>query len=293
MHAFYGLDLRGQDAVEQSTRWGWQVTAGAELRIFGDLLMTDGFRLSRLWHTPLYALMRSDAAPQRYSAIFVIEGNGSLRVGKEEVYFGPSSLLIHDDGPSTLECAGPVASIRISHRWAPALPQGMRREEVPLAIQADESCAAVLSATVNTLFKGKPSAARIGDAALLALLNSLVAAILDRGVARKAGPAIEEPDSLFQQAVAVIGEHFADPAFRVSALGPHLGVSPGHLYRIFAGRGTSPAQVLRERRVAYAEANLPLLPTPAEIAAVARASGYLSARALRRALRGGTELAQV
>ncbi|OOB89638.1 hypothetical protein B0T42_16295 [Rathayibacter sp. VKM Ac-2630] len=76
--------------------------------------------------------------------------------------------------------------------------------------------------------------------------------------------------------------HAADPEFSAAALARTLAVSDRHLRRIFHGRGTTPAAVLRDARLARARALLvaPASPTEGD---VARMAGFRTARALKRA----------
>ncbi|AWO83472.1 AraC family transcriptional regulator [Gordonia terrae] len=87
-----------------------------------------------------------------------------------------------------------------------------------------------------------------------------------------------------EAAAELIEQHFADPRYSADSIASALHMSRRHLYRHFADADTSPAILLKRRRLAHAmellaaEPDLPL-------DAVAGRSGFLSVAALRGRLR--------
>jgi len=81
---------------------------------------------------------------------------------------------------------------------------------------------------------------------------------------------------------------FTDPAFSVRSAASEVHVSERHIERMFASRGLSPSAYLRTLRVDFARA---LIAARAEtgmtMQAIARQSGFASARTLRRVLAEG------
>lgn len=291
MRSYADIDAHGADALVALARVGWTVEeADPTFRAGGDLLTTHGFTLGRIWHTS----MRARSAPatgtgeDEYVAMLIVEGRGICTIDGNPVTFEPGMLLIYDAAAAAvLETPSMTAAIHVSHFWNAILPAGMRRDDVPAAIRPPERFLALLAAMVNTTFEHRLEQTDLGFPAWLTSINAAVSALLSSTLENTR--TVASPSTLFDRATALIDERHTQPEFTVADIAAHFGVSTAWLHQAFADRGTTPRRVLQGVRVAHARTLLPQLPTPAEIAAAAIASGFGTGRALRRALRTGDD----
>ncbi|MFB7843753.1 helix-turn-helix domain-containing protein [Microbacterium sp. NPDC056052] len=290
MRIDYALDTQGAAARAVLASINWTVDdPAAPLRLGGDILVTDSFVLSRLWHTPTRSHRNAPNEQDetgRFVATLIVEGTGVYTIAGEGHAFEPGILLIYDPTlPAAFESAVPVAAIHVSHRWTDILPAGLRREDVPVVSTPPEELAGLFTTMVNATFEQRLDECDLGFAAWLASIDSAVSSLLHNTL--RACYGLAHPTTLYERALHIIDEQHTDPTFTVAGLAGHLGVSKAWLHRAFAERGTSPRHALQDARIAHARTQLPRLPTPQEIAAAAaaEASGFATSRALRRALR--------
>lgn len=89
-------------------------------------------------------------------------------------------------------------------------------------------------------------------------------------------------DALFLTACRLIEVYYADRHLAGSTMAAAAGCSRAHLYRAFAGRGTTFANVLRDVRLSKAKGLL-ISPRPRSIAQVAALTGYADQSSFSRA----------
>ncbi|VXB75341.1 hypothetical protein MICRO8M_50157 [Microbacterium sp. 8M] len=288
MRSHFDLDTHDPGAPSVFAELGWVLDeAYAPFRAGGDVLTGSGFVLARMWHTPLRAHTEASCMTDEcFSAMLVVEGNGQRSIGQAQVPFEPGVLMIHDARLETeVDVPVSVAAIHLSRAWNAILPSGVRAEDVPLSFRPPARFQAVLAAIVNTAFQERIGESDLGYTAWLASIDAAMSALLNSALDDLR--VVRSPATLYERAVALIEQQYSDPEFTVADLAESLSVSKPWLHQAFANEGTTPKRVLQRVRVDHALRLLPPLPTPTEIADAAAASGFATARALRRSLRAG------
>jgi AraC-like DNA-binding protein len=283
------LHLSGPRAHAWLRSVGWASEQSAPpLQVAGDVLAIDGFRLSRLWHTPGTLLTDRPARPEDRAAVdLVVPVAGEVRIeghrAAVRVRPGGFALLRSDDG-MRIGADEDSAWLALRTPWQrlglTGAPAGEEPHEHPAADGYSGAFVSLVNATLNAAFSpedpGLPELRRALEATAAALVKQSLRTEHPQG-----GLA-----ALFLRATALIDAEAGDSGFTAVELATRLGVSRATLDRAFRRSGTTVAASLRDRRVFLATSLLAAHPSssPAARAAVARQAGFPTLRSMDRTL---------
>lgn len=255
--------------------------------LIADEIAVPDFRAARVWHSA--AALERQAAPGIVYVVLIADGAAetSAEGGLREV--GAGHLVVAPrDGVLLLRSADRVARFEFEVRaeelpLAPPVARELERGVV--APDAAPSFRPVLLATMNAGFNAELGPRSAGFASYRLAVTSLLGALLDEALARRADGRSTREAVLHRRALHAIAVHAADPGFSAASLAQVLNISGRHLRRVFEGHGITPAAALRDARLQRVR-TLQAAPTPPPLRETARIAGFRSSRALRRAAAG-------
>src|SRR5699024_7707161 len=122
---------------------------------------------------------------------------------------------------------------------------------------------------------------------LLEHTERLALATLTQALSAQTGraPRLQQDNNLFEAAQHYIARHFNTPGLQVAQVAHALGCSRAALYRAFARRDCSVADMIRTRRLDHAGQLLAKTASTTRIGDIAAHCGYADLRTFNRAFR--------
>lgn len=157
--------------------------------------------------------------------------------------------------------------VEISHDSTPEYYKTLK-QRAPVRITSSSAIVATLEDLPRTVARSNPGAA---SAELQEIMGFLYSAL-----------GLNKTHHAYGFLYALLSEHYRDPNFNIARLARLSGFSSRQLHRIFAFRGTTPSDTLRNLRSAYAVDQLEHTMLPVE--QIAMGSGFASRQALFRAM---------
>lgn len=218
---------------------------------------------------------------------FVREGAVRVRHGddRREIIDPASGLVLFDcDRPITTWSNDVALAVLALPR--PAVMAALGRDRAsrlaPMMRLPQAGFAAVWRAHMDELSRSGARLDHAGSLAAIEAASALAFAVLaGERTARDAGMADE---ALYEAALRIVRLCAGDPAFVAGRLAARLGCSRSHLYRVFAGHGTSVGACIREARLGRAH-DLLLRERRTPIGLVALRCGYGDLSAFGKAFR--------
>ncbi|QHC71561.1 helix-turn-helix domain-containing protein [Rathayibacter sp. VKM Ac-2801] len=266
----------------------WSADGAPPLHLAGDVLAVDGFRLSRLWHTP--GTLRTDPPllPRDRAEVDLI-----VPVAGEVVVDGPLDsarlrpgglALLRRDDSARFQAEEDSAWLALRTSWGRLGLTSALADEPSCTLPAADSYSGAFVSLINATLNADLSAGEPGFGELRRALEAAASALVKQSL----HPSLPEDglEGVLLRAIAVIEAEAGDADFTASELTRRLGVSRATLDRAFHRRGTTVAATLRERRVHLAASLLAASPSlsPSARAAVAEQAGFRTLRAMDRAL---------
>ncbi|KZX21312.1 AraC family transcriptional regulator [Rathayibacter tanaceti] len=286
---------------EDSERWfrdrDVRVSSAHRIRLYSDEIIGGSeFRLARIWHSPAELALSTPPG----CVLLVLQVEGSLEVTPQHSeHPGPGGatrrLELRDLAILPPATRFSFAATENSARYeltvsidalppstAAALASGGIRRAEPGPMQA-----VLLSAATEALNQ-RPQPEDPGFAFLQLALTDIAGGVLFEALRVRSSGRFARPDELRERAEDAILLHAGDPDFSVTDLASVVEISADYLFRVFRTVGVTPAQAIRRRRVTLAHAHLERRAGGSALTRddIARLSGFRSAEALRRALRG-------
>lgn len=217
-----------------------------------------------------------------------VGGGGRATVGKSDMSLRPggSFYLIDAQRPLRIRMAPGFANIHMSLPRRQVI-EVMGRDPCaagpPIVELGSRGLLGMADATLRSLVQRLRELDEAEMAAAVRMVASLVVTGLQRQLEIPGD--VDRPgayDVLFSTACRLIELYYADRNLAASTIAAATGCSRAHLYRAFARRGTTFANVLRDVRLSKARALL-LGPRPRSIAQVAALTGYADQSSFSRA----------
>jgi AraC-like DNA-binding protein len=280
----YGIHLEGPPAVEEAAAQGWNLNADSPLQIAGDVLDTATLALRRIWFSR-GGLHRPAASVPSGHLSLILPVTGSVAMESTETGTTPvdrtALALLHAEAPqqiiseeafAVIEVQLPIGRFNTAHVQTTALPP---------VLPSNAELAAGLVGLVNAVFNSRLSEGSAGYGPTRQALEYAALALV--------ADAAEQADAIdpdLHRAMNILLDHYSDPAFGVAELAAKAAVSERQLYRLFQRAGTSPAEAIRSHRarVAREAIDRALRNTVRARAAIARATGFTSAKAMQQAI---------
>ncbi|PPH53000.1 helix-turn-helix domain-containing protein [Rathayibacter sp. AY1E2] len=282
------LQLSGPRVEAWLRSLGWASDGAPPLHLAGDVLAVDGFRLSRLWHTP--GTVRTDPplpALDRAEVDLIVPVAGEIVVDGplEAARLRPGGLaLLRRDDSARFRAEEDSAWLALRTSWGRLGLTSAQSGGPSCTLLAADSYSGAFVSLVNATLNADLSAGDPGFSELRRALEATASALIKQSLP----PARPEDglEGVLLRAIAVIDAEAGDADFTAGALAMRLGVSRATLDRAFHRRGTTVAATLRERRVHLAASLLAASPSlsPSARAAVAERAGFRTLRAMDRAL---------
>lgn len=283
------VHLTGPDAVDWLGKRGWHVRSyRGTFRLNADLIWTDTFAIGRIWHTPAeIEIIGSDTEPN-VRAIVVVGVSGDHQVVNEAGThtLRPGDHVVHGNADLfsliTHEPASRVVLATLKTRLTVQNPD-LLRNGTPVSVAS--TIASIFISAAHASLASPMTEASAAFPAWRRGLENLLAASLDSTARDRYSFTSYAQSEEIGRAMAVIDSNATDPSFTIRHLATDLVMSKSRLHAVFDGTGTTPGQLLRRTRVNLANAHLrEARPTGAELARVAKLSGFGSVRSLQRAL---------
>lgn len=268
--ASWGVAAKGGEALVQLQTHGRALVAPEDFRVVVDHVWDERVRLRRAWSTECVE-QNSLSAPgsSELRVVSVLNGRATATALGRTHLLPAGSMIVFSGGLEyQLTFPTPTARLEVSVD----LRQDVDQFHVLRGL--DAGLAAPLVTVAASLIEQRMSPGdprwRYGSSALLTLARGMT-------------QARHSADNPFLQALDLIQEEAGDPTLTVARVAAYLRVSPRTLHRYFSMQGTSVSAELTRMRVERARQALHsggVAPRDA-----ARASGFLSVRAMRDALR--------
>jgi AraC-like DNA-binding protein len=285
LHAARRSRLQGIDVDDWMRAHGWRMTGSSAegARMFADEAVSSAMTIRRVWHTPFQFEALPARTPRRTLVWLQVDGSLTLRgESSRERTIGPPSVFFPTPGvPLTVRSTAPTARIEIEiddiRRGSDGRPgEHSRTHDVAPPIWL--SVVGMVNAILNADAALAPRVSTLASMAIEALVDALRVEW-----STSSEPLSSPGDVLVEKALSLIHVGAADPELTVRGVADSLGVSRSYLTRLFRQRGLSPRSTLQRERLVLAQRVRARHPS-ISLAALARAAGYPSARALREAL---------
>lgn len=277
--------LEGLDAIRWLADKGVaNDDAAAGIRVAGDYLEIDQFTVARIWNTSsTLRFDRMEIPGRSFVALQCIEGSLTVGAGGFERALDSGEIVVLDSAIDiSITARRSVGWMLIRSPWDRLV--GYREVAFPMIYRRQHN-GQILASLLNSVLSSTILPTDVAFPALRLSVEAVLTGLLASEYRPPTSASRIEADIL-SRAMRYIDERASDPLFSTTELHSRLAVSRSYLYRAFSRSATTPRGYLLQRRVALARAAM------AESAAVAsgdldrvvRASGFLDARALRRAL---------
>lgn len=215
----------------------------------------QGLELSIVRSGPQKVLRTASAVARDPDDCFLVSaqtrGHGMIEQDGRETLLAPGDFAIYDSRrPYTLHFSEDFEEIVLKVR-GDALRSAVRQVETLTAtkVPGHSGPGRILNGMLQSLRGDLDSLPPQASAAIGSSLVSLVAA----GLGTLRGPQTLEPSALktyhLERIRRHIDEHLQEASLTVESVAQQLGMSVGHLHRLFAGEPQSPAQYLWSRRL--------------------------------------------
>ncbi|KQQ08038.1 hypothetical protein [Rathayibacter sp. Leaf296] len=279
----------GEEALDWFRDRGLQSTT-PHLRLFTDEYGSAGFRLARIWHSPIDATRRQTVADPPRALHLQIEGRSHVTFDgspQEQIVEPGDALIVPRSGPFALRCASAVARYEVEFDDL-VLPASAARavEDGAVLRSADSALRGVVIATANAALDASMQTDGAALAAVRLALTDLSRGFLLESLGLHV-PGLSAWEAVtYRDALSLIEQGAPDPQFTSTELARRLRLSPRYVQRIFAAAGTSPSLALRAERVALARRHLDSYGARGAFTLddVARLSGFRTGKAMQRAL---------
>lgn len=279
----------GVEALEWLWDRGWDAV-GNGVVLYADELSSEPLRASRVWHSPLHLTVPRDVLLPPVLILLLVEGQLEVITprGPSSIATARSVVAVRVDPGMRLVSDGSVARIMIE--FTPPLPLGQAFESDSAQVLLDgfdrvPASGALLSLVNAMLNSPTPPASRSSHFLLSALEQAATAVFVDLLQASGVDRGMQGPEAIYARAEARIKERANDVHFTVSELSRQLSVSEGYLRRLFAARGSSPSERIREARLDIARDAMAGVGLSANLREIAEIAGFPSTRSLREALK--------
>lgn len=263
---------------------GWDELESPQ-RSFVELASAPTWTVARVWSTD--AILRAKPLPPGSLRVIIgVDGTAMLDSNAIQLRLEPQKmLLLPGSGTATTQNHGLWA--RIEWQIESAV---LGRERLvahygkPVSVSAADY--ALLTAMTNVISTSPSLASSHGAGTLLDALAAVVQSTLLNSTETLAHLTPAQAATI-RRAYELTDLHHTDSTFTVARLAASMSVSVSHLHHTIALGGTTPRQLLENRRVTTATALQNAIPrqTKSDAEEIALRSGFSSARALRTATR--------
>jgi AraC-like DNA-binding protein len=261
---------------------GWQPDPTPPARSSVEAVRTTAWLVARVWSTPA-KLKAQRVVPGTIRTIFTADGSANLSVGGKRFDLNAGQfVMLSETEDLTIENNGLWA------RFEWILRSTMLRDsprDCGTAITLPDGYQHLIGAITNTLVTAPQIGRGQGAGLLLETLTGTLAAAVATAAGLPTSMTRHQADQYYQ-AVQVIDARHRDPAFNVQSLCQALAVSMSTLHAVFQAAGTTPRRALEARRVrtAMTEISSRLSVRRGSLDALAKASGFSSAKQMRAAI---------